>query len=89
MAGGGEMVIAELRVEGGDLREATDDRQIDTNGEVYSFPIVAVDGERSIQDSVHRPDLGNGVLSAVADTFVANPDDYFVTNGQTTALFAQ
>ena len=85
-AGAGETVIAEIQIAGGDLREATGALQIDTGGIVYDFPIVAVDGERSIRDSELRPDLGDGVLEAVTDTFVAKPDDYFVTDGQRTGL---
>ena len=68
----------------GDSAEATGDLQIDTNGVVYPFPIVAADGALSIRDSDLRPDLGDGQIPAVSDTFVANPDGYFVTDGQTT-----
>ena len=80
----GETVIEGIWIAGGDLREATGQLQVDTGEVVYRFPIVAVDGERSIRNSALRPDLGDGVLPAVTDTFVANPDDYFVTDGQTT-----
>ena len=43
-----------------------------------------MEGELSIRDSELRPDLGDGILDAVTDTFVADPDAYFVTDGQTT-----
>ena len=82
----GETVIAEIRIEDGDLREATGVLQIDTGGVAYDFPIAAVDGERSIRNSELRPDLGDGILEAVTDTFVANPDDYFVTDGLKTGV---
>ena len=81
-----ETVIGEIQIAGGDLREATGALQIDTGEIVYRFPIVAVDGERSIRNSELRPDLGDGIFKAVTDTFVANPDDYFVTDGQTIGL---
>ena len=80
----GQSVISEIRIAGGDLREATGDQRIDTNGVVYPFPIVAADGALSIRDSDLRPDLGDGHLPTVTDTYVANPDGYFVTDGQTT-----
>ena len=83
-AGEGETVIGEILIAGGDLREATEQLRIDTAEVVYRFPIVAVDGELSIRDSELRPDLGDGILDAVTDTFVADPDAYFVTDGQTT-----
>ena len=82
--GQGETVIDEIRIAGGDLREATGDLRIDTNGVVYPFPIVAADGVLSIRDSDLRQDLGDGQIPAVSDTFVANPGAYFVTDGQTT-----
>ena len=85
-AADGETVIAELQIAGGDLREATGALQIDTGGIVYDFPIVAVDGERSIRNSELRPDLGDGILEAVTDTFVADPDDYFVTRDMKTGV---
>ena len=85
-AGEGETVITEIQIAGGDLREATGALQIDTGGVAYEFPIVAVDGERSIRDSELRPDLGDGILEAVTDTFVAKPVDYFVTDGQRTGV---
>ena len=85
-AGEGETVITEIQIAGGDLREATGALQIDTGEVVYRFPIVAVDGERSIRNSELRPDLGDGILEAVTDTFVANPEDYFVTDEQTTGV---
>ena len=85
----GETVIAEIQIAGGDLREATGALQIDTGGVGYDFPIVAVDGERSIRNSELRVDLGDGVLEAVTDTFVAKPDDYFVTDGQKTKLMSE
>ena len=84
--GQGESVVAEIRIAGGDLAEATGDRQIDTAEVRYQFPIVAEDGELSIRDSNLRPDLGDGHLPAVTDTFVANPNSYFVTDGQTTGI---
>ena len=83
-AGEGETVIGEILIAGGDLREATGQLQIATAEVVYEFPIVAVEGELSIRDSELRPDLGDGILDAVTDTFVADPDAYFVTDGQTT-----
>ena len=83
-AGKGETVIGEILIAGGDLREAKEQLQIDTAEVEYEFPIVAVEGELSIRDSELRPDLGDGILDAVTDTFVADPDAYFVTDGQTT-----
>ena len=87
--GSGETVIVEIRVEGGDLRVATGNLQIDTGEVAYSFPTVAVEGELSIRDSEQRPDLGDGILSAVSDTFVANPNGYFVTDGQTVEIMSE
>ena len=87
-ASDGKTVIEEIRVEGGDLREATGTLQIDTGEIVYEFPIVAVDGERSIRDSEFRSDLGDGILEAVTDTFVANPNDYFITDGLKTGAMS-
>ena len=78
---GGDYLGLERR---GDSAEATGDLRIDTNGVVYPFPIVAADGALSIRDSDLRPDLGDGQIPAATDTFVANPDGYFVTDGQTT-----
>ena len=83
-AGEGETVIGEVWIAGGDLREAIGDLQIDTGEVVYQFPIVAVEGELSIGDSELRPDRGDGILGAVTDTFVAVPDAYLLTDGQTT-----
>ena len=80
----GETMIDEIRIAGGDFAEAIDTLQIDTNGVVYMFPIVAADGALSIRNSDLRPDLGDGIIPAATDTFVANPDGYFVTDGQTT-----
>ena len=71
----GDMVIEEIRIHGGDLAEAIDTLQIDTNGVVYMFPIVAVDGTKSIDGEI---------IPAATGTFVTNPDDHFVTDGQTT-----
>ena len=84
-----EKVVDELWITGGDLREATGALQIDTGGVAYGFFIVAVGGERSIRNSELRPDLGDGVLEAVTDTFVAEPNDYFVTDGQKTKLMSE
>ena len=74
--------IAEILINGGDLREATGDFQIDTNGVVYTFPINATDGQRSIANNSFRPDLGDGSLQTVTDTFQADKDAYFLTDGQ-------
>ena len=74
--------IAEILINGGDLREATGDFQIDTNGIVYTFPINATDGQRSIANNSFRPDLGDGSLQTVTDTFQADKDAYFLTDGQ-------
>ena len=74
--------IPEIRITGGDLAETTGEFQIDTNGEIYSFPFVAADGQRSISNTLQRPDLGDGRLEPVTDTFLANINAYFVTDGQ-------
>ena len=74
--------IPEIRITGGDLAETTGEFQIDTNGEIYSFPFVAADGQRSISNTLRRPDLGDGRLEPVTDTFLTNINLYFVTDGQ-------
>lgn len=78
--------LPEILINGGDLREATGSRQIDTNGFVYPFLILATDGQWSISNSPLRPDLGDGALAPVSDTFAANPDLYFATDGQSTGI---
>ncbi len=74
--------ISEIRITGGDLREATEDKQIDTNGAVYFFDIIADEGQRSISNGFLRFDLGDGSIPAATDTFEENIDSYFVTDGQ-------
>ena len=74
--------VPEILITGGDLTETIGDFQIDTNGVIYSFPFVATDGQRSISNTVHRPDLGDGRLEPVTDTFLVNINLYFVTDGQ-------
>ena len=76
--------ISEILIAGGDLREATGPMQIDTNGIVYPFSIRASDGQRSISNSAFRPDLGDGKIPPASDTFVADTDAYFLTDGQST-----
>ena len=78
----GETVIGEIRIEGGDLEEAVGDYRIDTGGVSYGFPIRAVDGQRSIRNSPLKSDLGDGVLAAVKDTFMADHSAYFLTPQQ-------
>ena len=78
--------VTAILINGGDLAEATGSLQIDTAGAVYLFPILATDGWRSITNSSLRPDLGDGVLPPVADTFVADVDAYFFTDGQNADL---
>ena len=78
----GDSPLMEVLITGGDLAEATGDFQIDTNGVAYPFDITATTGQRSISDSTLRPDLGDGSLAPVADTFAADPDAYFATDGQ-------
>ena len=78
-AGEVETVIAEIRIEGGDLAEPVGVYRIDTGGVSYEFPIRAVDGQRSISSSPLRTDLEDGVLPAVKDTFVADKDAYFLS----------
>ena len=78
----GDSPLMEVLITGGDLAEATGDFQIDTNGVVYPFDITATSGQRSISDSTLRPDLGDGSLAPVTDTFAADPDAYFVPDGQ-------
>ena len=73
--------IPEIRITGGDLAEATGALQIDTNGDVYGFPIFAADGQRSINGAPQRPDLDNGRLDPITTTFGADIDGYFVTDG--------
>ena len=77
--GVGETVIGEIRIAGGNLAEAVGDYRIDTAGVSYGFPIRAVDGKRSISNSPLRPDLVEGLLPAVKDTFVADEDAYFLS----------
>ena len=69
--------IEAILVAGGDLAEAVGDYRIDTGGEAYTFAVRATDGQRSISGSPLRPDLGDGLLPAVKDTFAANPETYF------------
>ena len=90
------MSSAECRIEGTRVSMGTvltsdtaGDLQIDTGEIRYGFPIVAAFGELSIRDSDLRPDLGDGDLPAETDTFVANPDGYFVTDGQLTQVTNQ
>ena len=47
-----------------------------------SLPHNATDGQRSIADNSFRPDLGDGSLETVTDTFQADKDTYFLTDGQ-------
>ena len=77
-----QSTITEILISGGDLAEATGNRQIDTNGVIYAFPIAASDGQRSISDSDLRPDIDNGSLDAVLDTFFDDIDAFFQTDGQ-------
>ena len=72
--------LSEIQVNGGDLREATGACQIDTNGAIYRFPIQAMDGQRSISNTLYRTDLGDGFMPWVRDTFEANRDRYFITD---------
>ena len=81
-----DSTIDDLLITGGDLAEAIGDFQIDTNGVVYPFSIKATDGQRSISNTLLRSDLGDGSLVPVTDTFAADPDLYFVTDGQTTGI---
>ncbi len=74
--------LPEIQINGGDLREAVGAHQIDTNGAVYGFPIQAMDGQRSISGSGFRPDLGDGFLGRVRDTFALEMDSCFLTDGQ-------
>ena len=77
-----ESSIEAILIAGGDLAEAVRDLRIDTGGVTYSFPIRATEGQRSISDSPLRSDLGNGVLPAVKDTFVADSSAYFQNSQQ-------
>ena len=79
-----DSMISEILINGGDLAETTGALQIDTNGIVYTFPIKATDGQRSISNSSLRTDIGDGSLQPVTDTFVNAADDFFLTNGLTT-----
>ena len=81
-----DSTISEILINGGDLADATGAFQIDTNDLVYPFPFRATDGQRSISDISLRPDLGDGRLEPVTDTFAADPDAYFVTDGQTVVV---
>ena len=74
--------ITEIQINGGDLGEAIEAFQIDTNDEIYPFPFAATDGQRSIIDSPLRPDIGDGRLQPVLDTFFENTDNFFQTDGQ-------
>ena len=67
----GGMVIEEIRIHGGDLAQSTGDDQVDTGGAI--FKIMAVDGLGTIDAMI---------FPAKLDTFVADPDEYFITNGQ-------
>ena len=67
----GDMVIEEILIAGGDLAQSTGDNQVDTGGEI--FKIMAVDGMGTIDAMV---------VPAATETFVTNPDDYFMTDGQ-------
>ena len=73
----------DLQISGGDFREATGGFQIDTGGVVYPFPFRVREGQRSINDSPFRPDLGDGRLDPALDTVLSNPDIFFRTAGQT------
>ena len=79
-------MLEDLFITGGDLAEATGMFEIDTNGVVYPFTITATDGQRSISNEggrvSFRPDLGDGSLDPVTDTFTVNIDNFFVTDGQ-------
>ena len=81
-----DSMLEDLFITGGDLAEATGMFEIDTNGVVYPFTITATDGQRSISNEggrvSFRPDLGDGSLYPVADTFTVNIDNFFVTDGQ-------
>ena len=68
-----ESSIEAILITGGDLAEAVGDYRIDTGGVSYTFPVRAIGGQRSIGDSPLRPDLGNGLLPSVKDTFVESP----------------
>ena len=76
-------MIDAILVTGGDLAESVGEYRIDTNGVAYSFPIRSIDGRRSISKSPLRTDLGDGVLPAVKDTFVAHPSTYFLKRQDT------
>ena len=71
-----QSTISEILISGGGLAEATGNRQIDTNGVIYPFPIAASDGQRSVSDSDLRPDIDNGSLDAVLDTFFDDIDEF-------------
>ena len=79
-----DSMISEILINGGDLAETTGALQIDTNGIVYTFPIKATDGQRSITNSSLRTDIGDGSLQPVTDTFVNAADNFFLTDGLTT-----
>ena len=81
-----DSMLDDLFITGGDLAEAMGMFEIDTNGVVYPFPITATDGQRSINGSPFRTDLGDGSLDPVSDTFAASIDDFFVTDGQMTRV---
>ena len=76
-------MIDAILIAGGDLAEAVDELRVDTNGVSYPFPIRSVDGRRSISESPLRPDLGDGTLPAVKDTFAAYPSTYFQSRQDT------
>ena len=75
-----ESSIEAILITGGDLAEAVGDYRIDTGGVSYTFPVRAIGGQRSIGDSPLRPDLGNGLLPSVKDTFVESPATYFLNH---------
>ena len=77
-----ESTVQEIQINGGDLREATGEYAIDTNGMVYPFPVKSMEGRRSISNSPSRPDLGDGTMPRVTDTFMSDRDFYFETQGQ-------
>ena len=81
-----DSMLDDIFITGGDLAEAMVMFEIDTNGVVYPFPITATDGQRSINGSPFRADLGDGSLDPVSDTFAAGIDDFFVTDGQMTRV---
>ena len=77
-----DSLVPEIQINGGDLSEAIEAFQIDTNDEIYPFPFAATDGQRSISDSPLRPDIGDGRLQPVLDTLFEDTDSFFETDGQ-------